>query len=160
MTRPTREEVDSSEQFLRAYFHQDLVLPRTQVGGAVEVALAEVRALREELAAVTYGEAVEGYAIIKGPHGTETSAAEDLLREFGRRGEVIARIEALSAAWRDKARQLRGYDVGMHEVEACADELDAALKLESRTMLKTHPNLLKSPEESLGSGGQRSIQLS
>lgn len=53
--------------------------------------IAEVRALREELAAVTYTEPVEGYALVRGPNGT-AGAAEALLREFGRRGREIERL--------------------------------------------------------------------
>jgi hypothetical protein len=39
------------------------------------------------------------------------------------RMELIAQI----TAWRRKARELDGYDVGMHEVRACADELELLL---------------------------------
>jgi hypothetical protein len=35
--------------------------------------------------------------------------------------------QALAAGWRRKAKELRNYDVGMHEVVNCANELDAVL---------------------------------
>jgi chromosome segregation ATPase len=42
--------------------------------------------------------------------------------------ELREAAQVLSVGWRRKARELRNYDVGMHEVVNCANELDAVLK--------------------------------
>lgn len=93
MTRHTREQVDSSLEW-EAELRGDADPDDCDEAWQLHLCrlAAEVRALRLDLAAVTYSDPVEGYAIVKGPHGTES--AEELLREFGRRSEEIERLKA------------------------------------------------------------------
>ena|SRR3990172_1337474 len=53
--------------------------------------------------------------------------AEALPAERAQLRELREAAEALAAEWRRKAKELRNYDVGMHEVVNCANELEAVL---------------------------------
>lgn len=57
--------------------------------------------------------------------GLENERLKAAHREYDTRFrmELVAQV----TAWRRKAKQLDGYDVGMHEVRACADELELLL---------------------------------